>query len=581
MRNYQEGEIMRGPNGALFRLRGGNWVPVAPPPTDPVAPSPFAPGASSSPFPALGGQPQAEAQPANSAGGLDPSGMPPVQAGIDPASEAQPTHLPTWFGSAPLASGGDAPLPVDGRGMSAEEWLGRLNAQFARASAAQAASLPAYGVPRAVGPGFGAAEQRTARQRPVPPPERMDRSTRVFRDGSADAQQISTDIGQDTTIWVKDPTKAGVAAHANAMLRTRIGKTNNFKYSDNDFLKYALANNGDRNSILRLLKFRKDNPDYKGGYNTQALENKQVPVTARQQIFNDVANSGPGSAAIGAFDTVDGWTGHNIVGSMADADIRKEIMEGAKDEHPWWFAGGATLPNFALSEVGGGLLTSAALRIAERNLIAQGVAPMLAREIAAATVKLGEAPLTARVLASPYAANITVGAATGALGAPPGHRLEEAVKGGARAALSTAAGHYTGEAADVATESKAAGKIAEAVGEHGTDVTLERYRSTPAEATETRRLDLGAVPFATGLPVAPLGAALKRAEKNQLFLQDLQQVRRRSGRMFAPGGGAGNLTWPETGVAPEISTLGQARPIIAEPASRAASPVAPPRRARR
>ncbi len=126
--------------------------------------------------------------------------------------------------------------------------------------------------------------------------------------------------GGGGTQTVADPTKAGVAARLNQLLKSGA--------SDAQVQQYAASVGADPASLSAVLTFRKQNPGYTGNYNASDLELKDEQVGLFRGAVNSAAQSAPGAYFMNAADgltagTLDNMTDNSALARAGLAGVRQ------------------------------------------------------------------------------------------------------------------------------------------------------------------------------------------------------------------------------------------------------------------
>lgn len=129
--------------------------------------------------------------------------------------------------------------------------------------------------------------------------------------------------GGGGTQTVADPTKAGVAARLNQLLRSGA--------PDAQVQQYAISVGADPASLAAVLAFRKQNPGYTGNYNASDLELKDQPVGLFRGAVNSAAQSAPGAYFINAADGLTAGTLDNMTDNPA---LARAGLAGVRQAQP-------------------------------------------------------------------------------------------------------------------------------------------------------------------------------------------------------------------------------------------------------
>lgn len=188
---------------------------------------------------------------------------------------------------------------------------------------------------------------------PMPPGAPMgDKSTKWFGNGGAGADQYGMTTSMKAENLQKDPTRVAAAKHLAAMLANR-------NIPDAQIRAYAENLNVSPESLEANLKFRRDHPTYTGGYNTNSLGFKNVPLTATEWIGNNIGASPLGTAAITGGNAV---SGNSLAHLTSNPDATRAMIEGVSKLNPKSaFAG----------NIGGGALAAAGLEAGAGGLAAK------------------------------------------------------------------------------------------------------------------------------------------------------------------------------------------------------------------
>jgi hypothetical protein len=160
--------------------------------------------------------------------------------------------------------------------------------------------------------------------RPLPPPggPMADKSTKWY--GGDQSTPDGVNIAAQRTRQVKDPIMVGASKHLAAMLADR-------RIPDAAIRDYAASLNASPASVEANLKFRRENPNYTGGYNTQSLQFKEVPVSVSQWLGNGLGSSVPGTAAIHGANAVSAGFLPELTGN---AEMTRAGLAGTQQLHP-------------------------------------------------------------------------------------------------------------------------------------------------------------------------------------------------------------------------------------------------------
>lgn len=129
--------------------------------------------------------------------------------------------------------------------------------------------------------------------------------------------------GGGGTQTVADPTKAGVAARINQLLRSGA--------PDAQVQQYATSVGADPASLAAVLAFRKQNPGYTGNYNASDLELKDEQVGLFRGAVNSAAQSAPGAYFINAADGLTAGTLDNMTDNPA---LARAGLAGVREAQP-------------------------------------------------------------------------------------------------------------------------------------------------------------------------------------------------------------------------------------------------------
>lgn len=235
------------------------------------------------------------------------------------------------------------------------------------------------------------------------PPAQWGKSQEIDGQRVFDPQaQERTELATGDTRTENDPNLAGVNAQINQMLKSGASDTDIIR-----FMRERGASNRAlfdiKGQLVRLRKFQKQNPGYRGDFNID-LERRDVP----NSTFSQIAASGPATAIAAAGDAVTGYNMDSIIGATGgDAETARLGLGMAREANPGWAMTG---------DIGGGLM---AALTGEMALARMGMAPGLGR---------------AMIADSGY------GAAAGAGMTDDGNRLTGAGYGLAAGALGSASG---------------------------------------------------------------------------------------------------------------------------------------------
>ncbi len=253
--------------------------------------------------------------------------------------------------------------------------------------------------------------------KPSRPAETSDKTTQFY----ASPTDPGSDGGGDMSIArgagrvEADPVLKGVNGRVNAMLKA--GEPDS---KITDYLREVGAKASPA-SVAAALKFRRDNPSYKGNYSVN-LENRIVPQSIARQAFQAVGSGPVGAFTTGAadamtagrLDNIAGWTG----GNSAQVQAAKELLAKANP-----------ISSLAGSVTGGALaMGGLELGLAGSGLqAATGIAGTLARSPLAADVAYGAA-MGSDAPDSPVLGTL-MGGAAGGLGGALGQRMAGAIGG--------------------------------------------------------------------------------------------------------------------------------------------------------
>jgi hypothetical protein len=167
----------------------------------------------------------------------------------------------------------------------------------------------------------------------------LDRSSRLVVDGGPGGAGVSIPTG--ATRMEADPARAGVNNRVNEMMRS--GKSAEEIYA---YLNKVGVPPGSTN-IPQVIDWRAKHPEYGGSYNVD-IENRAVPMSGTQQMFNQVGSGPVGATTLGAADAVTLGTLDNLT---SNPEITRAIMGGIREQNPT-----ASL----VGEIGGGTIASLA-----------------------------------------------------------------------------------------------------------------------------------------------------------------------------------------------------------------------------
>ncbi|MFA6031810.1 MAG: hypothetical protein WC889_02785 [Myxococcota bacterium] len=225
-----------------------------------------------------------------------------------------------------------------------------------------------------------------------PPAPGADQTTKFYVNAAMDTPDQAS-IAQGGFRSERDPLLVGGAKRLASMLASGA--------SDEDIRAAAAELNANPASVEANIQFRRQNPNYKGGYNTESLQFRQVPIGGVQQMFNDVGAGPVGAFGLAAGDAATFGTLDNMADDPA---VARAIMQGSREMNPTASLAGT---------ISGGVPTA---------MLAEAGA-------AAAGAKLGTS-LLSRMVGSPRTADALYGAASGAGAADEGDRLTGGVLGG-------------------------------------------------------------------------------------------------------------------------------------------------------
>lgn len=146
--------------------------------------------------------------------------------------------------------------------------------------------------------------------------------------------------GGGGTQTVADPTKAGVAARLNELLRSGA--------PDARVQAYAASVGADPASLASVLAFRKQNPGYRGNYNASDLELKEQDLGLIREGLNWAAQTKGGAFAINAADALTAGTLDNLTDNPA---LARAGLAGVQQANPYSSLAG-TISGSALAAAG-------------------------------------------------------------------------------------------------------------------------------------------------------------------------------------------------------------------------------------
>ena len=130
--------------------------------------------------------------------------------------------------------------------------------------------------------------------------------------------------GGGSTQRVADPTKAGVAARLNQLLKSGA--------PDAKVREYAVSVGASPESLNAVLAFRKQNPGYSGNYNASDLELKNEDIGLFRRAVNSAAQSGVGAYFMNAADGLTAGTLDNMADNPA---LARAGLAGVRAAQPW------------------------------------------------------------------------------------------------------------------------------------------------------------------------------------------------------------------------------------------------------
>jgi len=168
--------------------------------------------------------------------------------------------------------------------------------------------------------------------------------------------------GGGGTQTVADPTKAGVAARLNELLKSGA--------PDAQVQQYAASVGADPASLSAVLAFRKQNPGYRGNYNASDLELKDEQLGGFRGLANSAAQSPIGAYAINAADAL---TASNLDSLTANPALARAGLEGVRQANPYSSLAG-TVTGSGLAAAGAELgLARAGLGAGAAALVGDGL----------------------------------------------------------------------------------------------------------------------------------------------------------------------------------------------------------------
>lgn len=130
--------------------------------------------------------------------------------------------------------------------------------------------------------------------------------------------------GGGGTQTVADPTKAGVAARLNELLKSGA--------PDAQVQQYAASVGADPASLSAVLAFRKQNPGYRGNYNASDLELKDEQLGGFRGLVNGAAQSPVGAYFLNGADAL---TASNLDSLTANPALARAGLEGVRQANPY------------------------------------------------------------------------------------------------------------------------------------------------------------------------------------------------------------------------------------------------------
>lgn len=168
--------------------------------------------------------------------------------------------------------------------------------------------------------------------------------------------------GGGGTQTVADPTKAGVAARLNELLKSGA--------PDAQVQQYAASVGADPASLSAVLAFRKQNPGYRGNYNASDLELKDEQLGGFRGLANSAAQSPIGAYAINAADAL---TASNLDSLTANPALARAGLRGVQQANPYSSLAG-TVTGSGLAAAGAELgLARAGLGAGAAALVGDGL----------------------------------------------------------------------------------------------------------------------------------------------------------------------------------------------------------------
>lgn len=171
-----------------------------------------------------------------------------------------------------------------------------------------------------------------------------DRSTKWFGNGTDPngIEKFNIPTSMKGESLQKDPVRMAAAKHLAAMIADR-------RIPDAAIMDYAQNLDANTASVAANLKFRRDHPTYTGGYNTDSLGFKNVPLTATQWIGNNIGTSPIGTGVIQGANAV---SGNSLANLTSNPDATRALIAGTAQMNP---------KSAFIGNVGGGALAAAGL----------------------------------------------------------------------------------------------------------------------------------------------------------------------------------------------------------------------------
>lgn len=228
----------------------------------------------------------------------------------------------------------------------------------------------------------------------------MDASQQFYRNPTAGSDG-NVSVPTDGMISVPDPQRGALAARLSKMVGDR-------RNPDQAIIQFAQQSGlGVTPGLLAQLKFRKDNPNYTGGYKASGFEFRDVPMTGTQKVLNSVGNSDAGALAINGGMSLgqlgNGLTGGALEHAFGDPQQNRTVIAAINAQHP---------KSALVGQIAGGLAGAAGAEAAAAKGLAKAGLGRFAPKLA------------------PVIGDAGFGALQGAGAAQDGQRLNGAMLGG-------------------------------------------------------------------------------------------------------------------------------------------------------